>query len=449
MPSKNDDFFGGMFDFNGDGKTTIDEEFLAFKIFEESTKNEDEEKDEFEDELEDEFSDDDYVAPIKLSTVTTPPFVPQKAKMPETLSRENYSQRKSSLKSNIIFNIIAGLAMSLIPIAVMWATIKAYDEKNSAYWLVFLLFFGGGLVILGIIWSIAGKAIGKSFSDLNVMKDNYKKLLTNDELSAIQKKKRKGKIITTCVFATIIISLITISAVNTAKLSNAYNKAVLLVDNGSFEEAKTAFEEIEEKNYHDTAAYISLCKAHIDFEKGRISSAYYDMNNVQFYYQTSEQIKSVSDFVSTLKTKYDEYLKEKSESNAKAYRDRITYGVPYVGMSESEIGNTSLGAPSSNVRHNSEMINGERCFANLYDFKQGNKTIFTARCIKGRVTEVWDNRSKSNTSSYTSRKSTKSKKTDDPYDVNDYSNEEDFYYDHYDDFFDYYDAEDYYNEHHD
>ena len=30
-----------------------------------------------------------------------------------------------------------------------------------------------------------------------------------------------------------------------------------------------------------------------------------------------------------------------------------------------------------------------------------------------------------------------------------YSNEEDFYYDHYDDFFDYYDAEDYYNEHND
>ena len=38
---------------------------------------------------------------------------------------------------------------------------------------------------------------------------------------------------------------------------------------------------------------------------------------------------------------------------------------------------------------------------------------------------------------------------DDPYDVNDYSSEEDFYDDHYDDFFDYYDAEDYYNEHHD
>ena len=38
---------------------------------------------------------------------------------------------------------------------------------------------------------------------------------------------------------------------------------------------------------------------------------------------------------------------------------------------------------------------------------------------------------------------------DDPYNAKDYGNEDDFYEDHYDDFFDYYDAEDYYREHHD
>ena len=36
----------------------------------------------------------------------------------------------------------------------------------------------------------------------------------------------------------------------------------------------------------------------------------------------------------------------------------------------------------------------------------------------------------------------------DPYDVYDYYDAEDFYYDHYDDFYDYYDAEDYFNDHH-
>ena len=50
---------------------------------------------------------------------------------------------------------------------------------------------------------------------------------------------------------------------------------------------------------------------------------------------------------------------------------------------------------------------------------------------------------------YTRPRSTPRASDDDPYNVNDYTSEEDFYDDHYDDFFDYYDAENYYNEHHD
>ncbi|MCQ2471667.1 MAG: hypothetical protein MJ147_06485 [Clostridia bacterium] len=50
--------------------------------------------------------------------------------------------------------------------------------------------------------------------------------------------------------------------------------------------------------------------------------------------------------------------------------------------------------------------------------------------------------------SYTFKNKTNQKKDDDPYNVNDYSNEEDFYDDNYDSFFDYYEAEDYYKEHH-
>ena len=59
--------------------------------------------------------------------------------------------------------------------------------------------------------------------------------------------------------------------------------------------------------------------------------------------------------------------------------------------------------------------------------------------------------SNNNSSSYsfTPYKSPSKKDDDDPYNAKDYSNEEDFYYDNYDDFFDYEDAEDYYNEHND
>ncbi|MCQ2353490.1 MAG: hypothetical protein MJ102_00110 [Clostridia bacterium] len=454
MSSKNDDFLGGLFDLDGDGKTSLDEEYIAYKIFEETT------NEELDDDPDDDDLDDDDIEDIESDIVPTYHTVPKAApvvksspstiptvSVPSKLTKENYPNLRNASRFSIAISIIIGLVISLIPGLVMWATVESYDDKNTAYWFVFLLFFGGGLVVLGIIWSTVIKLISEECNKLHDLKENYLKLLSEEELSAIRKKKRNSGIITACIFGAVIAGLITISAVNTSKLANAYDKAVSLVDIGSYKEAKELFEEIEEKNYHDTSAYILLCEAHIDYERGYISSAYYDMNKVRFSYLSSEQDKVVNDFVKTLKAEYDVYLKEKSEADAKAYRDRITYGVPYVGMSESEIKNTSLGAPSSNVRHNSEMINGERYIANLYDFKSGNKTIFTARCVKGRVTEVWDHRSDP-VVPYTPKKNTKSKSDDDPYDVNDYSNEEDFYYDHYDDFFDYYDAEDYYNEHH-
>lgn len=57
---------------------------------------------------------------------------------------------------------------------------------------------------------------------------------------------------------------------------------------------------------------------------------------------------------------------------------------------------------------------------------------------------------KKTTYKYTTKRTTTKKTTTkkyDPYDAADYYNPEDFYYDHYDDFFDYYEAEDYFYEH--
>ena len=125
-----------------------------------------------------------------------------------------------------------------------------------------------------------------------------------------------------------------------------------------------------------------------------------------------------------------------------------TPAIPYIGMSESRIDSTSLGTAKRRGHTNNEMINGQVYPAYLYDFYCGNTLVFTARCVQGRVYNVWDYRySTTTTYRYTTKRHTTKKY--DEYDVYDYSNEEDFYYDHYDDFYDYYDAEDYYNEHHD
>ena len=57
---KNDKgLFGGLFDFNGDRKTTWDEEFLAFKIFEECTKEENDSDSDFDSDLFDDTDNSD------------------------------------------------------------------------------------------------------------------------------------------------------------------------------------------------------------------------------------------------------------------------------------------------------------------------------------------------------------------------------------------------------
>jgi hypothetical protein len=125
---------------------------------------------------------------------------------------------------------------------------------------------------------------------------------------------------------------------------------------------------------------------------------------------------------------------------------------PYVGMEESAISKTSLGEPEAKVRHNNEFDgHGGFLTANLYDFKENGWTIFTARCVNGTVTEVWDSgdtvdTSKSHAASSSTSRSSKST-DEDSYNAHDYRDAEDFYDEHYDDFFDFEDAESYFYRH--
>lgn len=119
----------------------------------------------------------------------------------------------------------------------------------------------------------------------------------------------------------------------------------------------------------------------------------------------------------------DRYI-EANEAN------KIENKVPYVGMSETSIRHTSLGEPDPVVRHNTASDgHGGHVSANIYDFKENGWTIFTARCVMGYVTEVWDNRDRIDTSkprpSATHRIiDTDDDEYDDPYDVYDYTDPE-------------------------
>ena len=164
--------------------------------------------------------------------------------------------------------------------------------------------------------------------------------------------------------------------------------------------------------------------------------------------------KTLSDEINAFKEKfgkeYEEYLLEQERKRQIEEDKKIRSSVPFVGMSESRINDTILGT-NYEIVHNSEYIKGEKIRANIYRFKKGNGIIFVARCLQGKVVKVIDYRDDPWVIPSTSSSSSTKKKSnnDDPYDVNEYSDPEDFYYDNYDDFWDYEDAEDYYNEYHD
>ena len=141
------------------------------------------------------------------------------------------------------------------------------------------------------------------------------------------------------------------------------------------------------------------------------------------------------------------------EQQEKLYLQSLSKSLPYIGMSEKYIDKTALGKPSSTVRHNREMVNGQSLVANLYDYTRNGYVIYTARCVNGEVTDIFDHQddpykqSSGSNSSSSSKKSSSSTKKSDPFHASDYAHPDDFYYDYYDDFWDYEDAEDYWEAH--
>ena len=76
-----------------------------------------------------------------------------------------------------------------------------------------------------------------------------------------------------------------------------------------------------------------------------------------------------------------------------------------------------------------------------YSYSSSRSSTTTKTTTAPKVTTAPKQTTKKKT---TTKKKVTTYKKDDPYDVYDYDDPEDFYYDNYDDFFDYEDAEDYY-----
>lgn len=82
-------------------------------------------------------------------------------------------------------------------------------------------------------------------------------------------------------------------------------------------------------------------------------------------------------------------------------------------------------------------------FSHLYDYKYKSSYKSNYGSAESHTESTGQTSPRYSPKNYGSKSN--GKNDDDQYNTKDYRNADDFYYDHYDDFFDYYDAENYYN----
>lgn len=232
---------------------------------------------------------------------------------------------------------------------------------------------------------------------------------------------------------------------------DAYAAAIDLMENGEYETAITRFTELED--YKDATPYKLYCEAHYYTALEDYSRAFYAIYRFNRSKTPVEKPKDTKELYSMLGAEIEKEWDERLRLEREDYEERVRKGVPFVDMREEDIGKTSLGHPSPKIEHNSEMVNGKPIDCNLYRWDVNGKRIFSARCMQGKVIQVWDNRSNPwpITTWRPSAKQTNRPSSNDGWDIDedvlDYTDPEEFYEDFADEFDSLDEAADYYYAH--
>lgn len=272
---------------------------------------------------------------------------------------------------------------------------------------------------------------------------------------------------------------------NQKTINDAYNYAINFIQNGSYEEALSELEKansnvIDRDDFKWDVKSGKLGKCHknsvclyayalAQFEYNDENKSMYKVNDYlqlipsDYAGELSEEIKT---FKENFKSQYEDYLAEKEREAKKQeqeYIASIKNKIPFEGMSEKYINLTAVG---NSDKHESKYVKGHGSkpgyvLDKYYWYSDNNKDmVLFVECKDDKVTDVtkyyestyWTSDGMPKFWATRPAKTTKKKsstKKEDPYNVYDYSDPEDFYDDNYDDFWDYEEAEDYYNEYHD
>ena len=246
----------------------------------------------------------------------------------------------------------------------------------------------------------------------------------------------------------LIIALVIIIGGSFIFVSSTYNQGLKLISQGEYEKAIEKLDRI--KYTSNRAGYvISLCEAHVLYEQeddfwSACTLMTQIMNKDDFNYQNEEiLVEDITKFLNVLVREKNKIEDEKERH----IKETLSNELPYEGLNEEYINYTSLGHYTTKE---------EKAYYTAYtwyedDIEDSKHLLCKVEVVRKElsteryVSEVYLygelNPSKP---SYSSKPSSSS---DDDYDIDDYGDPEDFYYENYDDFLDYYDAEDYYYEH--
>lgn len=179
--------WGGPFDFNGDGKTTWEEEAFGLALMEQCRKNNE---------------SSSNTSSYKSREGTTLPTIKP---VPEVVDEKNYSSLLADYRSECICAIIAMVLFLAPAVLILWAVYSTYDPDNSASGFLTILFTVAGLFYGGVVLSTTGKSISASLENIDLVKKRYSG-------PAIQKATPKKKKWWLCLFIPVIIASIFIAS---------------------------------------------------------------------------------------------------------------------------------------------------------------------------------------------------------------------------------------------
>ena len=367
----------------------------------------------------------------------------------ELVTPEVYKKRKQTLYAKTITIFVGCFLLCAVFfgfMAMLVSTTKPFSDLAGA--IVCLIFF---LPVLALFLVSAWFGLSKIVKCVQKVRRLHRLYLIDtpkDELARIRKKRNRRILLFTVIVCAVLSAVIVLWVIDDRQRAQTYEKAEALIADEAFEEAEEVLKTLQ-PDYKDTESLLALCKAHRLYANNDIEYAFYVIDHVRFFHQSEEQMRKINTFTDMLHREYGYYLAEEERLEKRKFEERIKNGVPFVGMPESRIGDTTLGKPSDTVRHNTENIDGRIYETNLYDFLQNGKIVFSARCVRGKVINVFDYRSNPLTPTDPEELARLIAKTLYPSEkeVKEFYHPEDFYEWYYDDFYDYEEAEAYYYSH--